>query len=157
MEHNSFFHRNTIKDYTVEHQPSTMRERSKRSMSVTAVKLNPSKFQHREVFDNRIYDKINFMKLDLKELKDQQDKAYVANGELARVGGLVGELLEDEGMQQIVSNFHNHCALMLKHQVRKDFVNTINQIVASLLRRIHLKVDQLISANKSNEAKIAQY
>lgn len=64
MTQNLFFQRNTIKEYAFEHPPE-IRTRSKRSASVATLKMNPSKFQHREVFDNRIYDKISYLKLDI--------------------------------------------------------------------------------------------
>jgi hypothetical protein len=54
MTQNLFFQRNTIKDFALECPPD-IRQRSKRSLSVATLKMNPSKFQHREVFDNRIY------------------------------------------------------------------------------------------------------
>lgn len=54
MTQNLFFQRNTIKDFAFDHPPE-VRERSKRSQSVKTLKINPTKFQHREVFDARIY------------------------------------------------------------------------------------------------------
>lgn len=67
---NLFFERNTIRNLTSQMAPST-RERSKRALSVANLKLNPAKFLHREVFDNRLYDKSNYFKLEIPEEKER--------------------------------------------------------------------------------------
>jgi hypothetical protein len=69
---NPFFERNTISNW-IEVRPQNeglSKMRSKRSQSVSTLKLDPSKFQHREVFDSKIYQKVNFFRCGLKELKD---------------------------------------------------------------------------------------
>lgn len=69
---NIFFERNTISN-KIDVQPQKegfSKLRSKRAQSVSEIKLNPAKFQHREVFDAQIYQKVNFFKCGFKELKD---------------------------------------------------------------------------------------
>jgi hypothetical protein len=68
---NSFFERNTIKNFPSQIASNT-RERSKRALSVANLKLNPAKFLHREVFDNRLYDKTNYFKLEIPEEKERE-------------------------------------------------------------------------------------
>jgi hypothetical protein len=64
---NKFFQRNTISNWA-EVQPQReglSRVRTKRAQSVAEIKINPSKFQHREVFDSTIYQKVNFFRLGM--------------------------------------------------------------------------------------------
>lgn len=46
MAQNTFFLRNTIKDFNIEH-PVELKQRSKRALSVATLRTNPAKFQHR--------------------------------------------------------------------------------------------------------------
>lgn len=69
---NLFFERNTIGNWidVVPQKEGLSKIRSKRAQSVSDVKINPVKFQHREVFDTQIYQKVNFFRCGFKELKD---------------------------------------------------------------------------------------
>lgn len=66
---NLFFQRNTVSSHLVDRPVEVIKPRSKRATSVACIKVDPSKFQHREVFDSKIYQKVNFFKLGLKELR----------------------------------------------------------------------------------------
>ena len=77
---NPFFERNTISNWTAHQQESgPPKIRAKRARSVAQLKINPSKFQHREVFDGQLYQKAKFFRCGFDELKDynkkEEDKA----------------------------------------------------------------------------------
>ena len=79
---NPFFERNTIKNIASQMAPNT-RERSKRALSVANLRLNPAKFLHREVFDNRLYDKTSYFKLEIPEEKERErDRIWQAPKDL---------------------------------------------------------------------------
>jgi hypothetical protein len=157
MTQNSFFQRNTIKDFTVE-QPVELRQRTKRAFSVTALRMNPSKFQHREVFDARLYEKANFFKLDLQELKQkEQEKGFTPSRDLAKVVTAISQHLHEQTLLQIMANFNNHCALMLRNEVKKEFLDTLTGIVITFLRKIQSKTEELASAKKEADLKTAEF
>ena len=60
---NAFFQRNTIGKFDTARTQAIEKVRAKRATSVTNLKHNPTLFQHREVFDSNIYNKVNFFKM----------------------------------------------------------------------------------------------
>jgi len=81
MSENLFFQRNTITNFTDYGEKSLLNSKikSKRAKSVVQLNTNPGKFQHREVFDSKLYQKVNFFNLGLQDLK-KESKIDKING-----------------------------------------------------------------------------
>jgi hypothetical protein len=77
--------------------------------------------------------------------------------ELSRVFTSLTEILQDQTYLQIFSNYNNHCALMQRNEVKKEFTDTITQILVTLLKKIQSKVEEIISSSKNLELKVQQY
>jgi hypothetical protein len=120
--------------------------------------MNPSKFQHREVFDTRLYEKSNFFKLDLQELKQkEQAKGFTPSKDLGKVVTALAQILQEQALHQVMTNFNNHCALMHRNDVKKEFTETVTGIVISFLRKVYTKVEELATAKKEIEQRAAEF
>lgn len=109
---NTFFQRNTISNW-IETQPEKeglSKIRTKRAQSVSEVKINASKFQHREVFDSNIYQKVNFFNLGMKELNKPGKNNHFKD--LLHVLKDLGNLLGDNNMVNFGKNYCNLWGIM---------------------------------------------
>jgi hypothetical protein len=82
-------------------------------------------------------------------------KGFTPSKDLNKIITALALLLKEPAINQTLANFNNHCALMLRNDVKKEFIETITGVVISLLRKIHNKTEEVATAKNALEVKTA--
>ena len=151
---NPFFERNTISNWT---ELSSQREglskvRAKRAQSVANIKINTSKFQHREVFDSQIYQKINFFKLGMKELV-KHEKGSSFDGLVANSKQL-SSLLGDKNMANFGKNYCNLWNLLPESIEKDNIVKAMTEAITHFFKKIVERLEHIIKAKQEVEQQL---
>jgi hypothetical protein len=83
-------------------------------------------------------------------------KGFTPSKDLSKIITTVAQLLKEPSINQTLTNYNNHCALMLRNDVRKEFIETITTVVVAMLKKIHSKTEELATAKSALEQKAAE-
>ena len=83
-------------------------------------------------------------------------KGFTPSKDLNKIITILAQLLKEPSIKQTLTNYNNHCALMLRNDVRKEFIENITAIVVTMLKKIHSKTEELATDKSVLEQKTVE-